>query len=136
MTEGLVCWKCGASLKDLLLPLERRAACPVCRSELHVCRMCEFFDPSVSQACREPVADHVQDKTRANFCGYFTPMPRVRLPQNADASQAARSELDALFGEPPAADVSGQGASPQSAATTDEARDALEDLFRSDPEKE
>ena len=40
----IVCWKCGASLADLSLPFGRRDECRACRAELHVCRMCRFYD--------------------------------------------------------------------------------------------
>ena len=52
--EGLVCWKCGASLAALSLPLRRQDECKACGAELHVCRLCEFYDTSVARSCREP----------------------------------------------------------------------------------
>ena len=33
--------------------------------------MCRFYDTRKAKSCAEPVADEVQDKQRANFCGYF-----------------------------------------------------------------
>jgi hypothetical protein len=41
----LICWKCGASLAELTLPLSRTDFCRACRAEVHVCRMCRFYDP-------------------------------------------------------------------------------------------
>jgi hypothetical protein len=60
--------------------------------------MCAFFDSSVANSCREPVADPVTDKERANFCGYLQPSTTAWRP--ADTEQARRSELElaALFG--------------------------------------
>ena len=57
MTGDLVCWKCGASLDDEPLPLARTAECAVCNADLHVCRLCEWYDTAVAKACREPVAE-------------------------------------------------------------------------------
>ena len=98
MSTQLVCWKCGASLAELPLPLSRRAECASCGADLHVCRLCEFYEPRVSNSCRETIADQVTDKERANFCGYF----RARVGAYADSqdSQArrARNQLEALFG--------------------------------------
>jgi hypothetical protein len=54
MTNALICWKCGASLAELPLPLGRLAECLACHAELHVCRMCEFYDPRVTNSCDEP----------------------------------------------------------------------------------
>lgn len=96
---SLVCWKCGAPLAELPLPLSRYAECAACRAELHVCRMCEFYDPGVANACREPVADPVRDKTRANFCGYFQIRSNAYRPPEAERARTARDRLAELFGE-------------------------------------
>lgn len=119
MADRLTCWKCGMLLE--LTSAARRDECPECAAELHVCRMCRFYDPRVSQACLEPVAEPVLDKERANFCGYFEPTPN---PYRFGDDEAARSrqELEALFGGAPASGV-GRGES------QDGARAALETLF-------
>ena len=99
MSDALICWKCGVSLDALPLPLGRLSECPSCNAYLHVCRMCEFYDRSVSRSCREPVAEEVAEKERANFCGYFRAKPNAFNPGNEAATQAARAELEALFGK-------------------------------------
>ena len=93
---SLDCWKCGAALADLILPVGRSEYCRACRAEIHVCRMCRFYDLSKAKQCSEPVADPVQDKERANFCGYFEPVAGRFRPAGA-ASDTARAALDALF---------------------------------------
>ena len=118
--EGLVCWKCGASLGHLSLPLRRQDECRACRAELHACRLCEFFDPAVAKSCREPVAEEVKDKARANFCDYFRPRARA-WDGSGGAGADAVTQLEALFSNG-GADV--QGTSPE-----DEARRRLEELF-------
>ena len=95
---GLVCWKCGASLADLTLPLGRLEECRTCRAELHVCKMCEWYSLSVAKQCRETVAEEVKDKERANFCDYFKPRPGAYVPADVAGSSKARTDLDALFG--------------------------------------
>ena len=96
MSESSTCWKCGGTLQELLLPLPRHEECPHCRAQLHVCRMCLYFDTTAPQQCREPVADNVSDKQRANFCGYFQINPQAC---DGPSDQAADSgKLDALFG--------------------------------------
>ena len=81
--------------------------------------MCQFFEPSVANACRETVAERVTDKTRANFCGYLVP----RLGRAAaEAAGTDRSALDQLFGL-------GANAPKGSPTTADAARAALDDLF-------
>ena len=97
MPESTTCWKCGGPLQELLLPLARHEECPHCRAQLHVCRMCVYFDTTAPQQCREPVADNVSDKQRANFCGYFQINPQA---YTGPSDQAADSRtLDALFGD-------------------------------------
>jgi hypothetical protein len=71
----LVCWKCGAPLDEVPLPLSRQAECPACRAWLHVCRLCEFYDPRLTSKCREERAEEVRDREVANFCDYFKPRP-------------------------------------------------------------
>ena len=51
----LVCWKCGASLADLTLPLLRLEECRKCGAELHVCKLCEWY--SVDRREALPRAD-------------------------------------------------------------------------------
>jgi hypothetical protein len=99
MAEMLVCWKCGASIAQLPLPLSRRAECPSCHAELHVRRMCAFYDPQAAKQCREPVAEDVHDKERANFCGYLVAKPGAYRPKNDATALAARAALEALFGD-------------------------------------
>jgi excinuclease UvrABC nuclease subunit len=93
----LVCWKCGASLAALTLPLRRLEECPKCRSELHVCRMCADYDTSVAKHCREPTAEEVYEKMRANFCDFFEPRPGAYTAPNTAAVDRARAELEKLF---------------------------------------
>ena len=123
----LTCWKCGATLVDVLVPFARVAECPVCRADLHVCRMCVFYDPGVRRGCKEPVADEVTDRERANFCGYFTPERGLGPGAEDGAAQAARAELDSLFSLSFSNDVSPGDA--------DEAKRRLDELFGGGPEK-
>ena len=118
----LVCWNCGNSLSDYTLPLRRLEECRRCQAELHVCRMCEWYDISVAKHCREPIAEEVKDKQRANFCDYFKPRPGAFSSTPLDEAARAKSQLDALFGggKPPAA---------EQASVADKARADLEALF-------
>ena len=101
-----------------------------CRADLHVCRLCAFYDPSVSRSCREPIADEVGDKERANFCGYFTALPGAHKPADSSAADAARAKLSDLFGD---GDVKADRADGKSEG--DAARRDLERLFGIDDKK-
>ncbi|HQU14682.1 MAG: hypothetical protein B7Z66_15775 [Chromatiales bacterium 21-64-14] len=98
MAEVPVCWKCGAELRDVPLPLSRYAECPACRTELHVCRMCRFFDPGVAKSCREPIAEEVKDKQRASFCDYLQVRHDAYQPARASVAEDSRDQLERLFG--------------------------------------
>jgi hypothetical protein len=98
LDHGLKCWKCGVSLADYTLPLRRLEECRACHAELHVCRMCEFYDVSVAKHCRETIAEEVKDKIRANFCDYFQPSTSAYRAGDVSAADRARSELESLFG--------------------------------------
>jgi len=120
----LVCWKCGASLAELSLPLRRLDECPQCHAELHVCKLCEWYSVSVAKHCRETVAEEVKDKERANFCDYFKPRADAYSAANLDAATKAHAELDALFGG--GKKVTDPAAQPSAA---EKARVELEALF-------
>lgn len=98
MPNDLSCWKCGASLSALTLPLRRREECAACRAELHVCKLCLEYDTRVAHQCREPTAEEVRDKEHANFCDHFKPRPGAFVPQSAQVD-VARAALDKLFGK-------------------------------------
>lgn len=69
---SLKCFKCGTELtyKDRI---GLREECSQCREDVHVCKNCQFYDPSAYNECREPSADRVAEKERANHCDYFSP---------------------------------------------------------------
>ena len=50
-----------------------RAECDGCGADLHVCLNCAHHDPSAYNECREPNAERVSDRDRANRCDYFAP---------------------------------------------------------------
>ncbi len=119
--DDLVCWRCGASAADEPLPLARASACLQCRADLHVCKLCEFYATGIANDCREPIAERVVNKERANFCGYFKPRARAFAPSSQRVAQA-RDSLDALFGG-----VAGGSVTP---TNPDDAKAALDALFK------
>ena len=121
VTTALVCWKCGASVAELPLPLSRLAECPKCRAYLHACRMCQFYDPRLTGQCREDRAEEVLDKEHANFCDWFKPRPEAHRPPDEGKNQAAKARFDSLFG----------AAASDSTDKPNAARDKLNELFTS-----
>ena len=79
------------------MPLSRISECLACRAELHVCRLCGFFDARKAECCSEQRADPPKDKQRANFCEYFQPRADAwQAPDHIVADQA-KDELQKLF---------------------------------------
>lgn len=114
----LLCYRCGHDLAELTLPLSRLDLCPSCSTELHVCRLCGFYDPAVAKSCREDDADEVKEKSRANFCDYFKPAPDRYDAAGHAASTSAAAAAEALF----------EDAEPEAAVGNPIS--AAEDLFR------
>ncbi|MDE2459845.1 MAG: hypothetical protein KGL98_01230 [Gammaproteobacteria bacterium] len=98
-SNSLVCWKCGAALEGVPMPLSRLSECLVCHAELHVCRLCRFFDPHKPESCAEERADPPKDKQRANFCEYFQPQAGAFQRPDDSTANRAKAELDKLFGK-------------------------------------
>ena len=125
-TMNLTCWNCGAELTGVPLPVGRGEECPKCVASVRACRMCRFYDPDASNACRERMADLVADKEAANTCDYFTPRPQTAAEDRGEADQA-RAKLEAVFG-----DQDTQGGGP-AAGLTQEA-EAIRDKSESEAE--
>jgi hypothetical protein len=57
--------------------------------------MCQFYDISSYNDCREPTADRIIEKEKANFCDHFKLGDGSNL--NNDKQTSALSAADALF---------------------------------------
>lgn len=90
----ITCFNCKSSI-DYKESVGRRDECPKCRSDVHVCKNCKHYDIAAYNECREPSAEVVRIKDRANFCDYFSPK------SSAGAAAQSTSELmkaaEALF---------------------------------------
>ena len=84
------CFKCSASVDIASASnVARRDECSKCSADLHACMNCKFYDQSAYNECREPQAERVVDKDRANFCDYFT--------FQADRKPSGSSENDVSY---------------------------------------
>ena len=97
MSHNISCYRCGASLASLSLPLSRQDECPECHNYLHVCKMCIYFDVRVPRQCREDGADDVREKDRLNFCDWFKPNEAAFDADRKDEEDAAQSAAEDLF---------------------------------------
>ena len=91
------CEGCGRAIE--LRAGERvgfRDTCDGCGADLHSCVHCAHRDPSAYNECREPNAERVSDRERANRCDYFASAAGGGS-RAASQREKARGELDKLF---------------------------------------
>lgn len=65
------CFSCKKEIQVQGL-IGRRDECE-CGADLHCCKNCAHYDPRAYNECKEPQADRILEKERANFCDHFTP---------------------------------------------------------------
>lgn len=56
--------------------------------------MCAFYDPHSYNECKEPVAERIIDKEKANFCDYFE---LSAGHENGDTKDDLLAEASKLF---------------------------------------
>jgi hypothetical protein len=125
MAQRLACYRCGATLEKLTPPLARLDACPRCGVDMHVCRMCEFYNPRLPTSCAQEDAPEVGDKQKANFCDFFVPSPNAFDPSDLRAAQDSEARVRALFADEPA-----PAPGPDRGPPSDPALEAAEELFK------
>lgn len=95
MAKGtLRCFHCGTEI-EFTDRVGIREECPKCRSDVHVCKNCHFYDPKVYNECKEPQAEVVREKERANVCDYF--QPGSGLGGGAKSKEDLLKAAEALF---------------------------------------
>ena len=76
----------------------KNETCSKCNADLHCCKNCRFFDPSVNNQCRETQAEWVATKDRRNYCDYFEASTHITLVKKSGASAGdAKKKWDSLF---------------------------------------
>lgn len=89
------CHRCGAPLAPDRP--SRRDACAACGADVRACLNCGFYAPGMHGDCREPAAERVADKERANFCEFFAAGTSASPPHGGKEGDGARAALEALF---------------------------------------
>lgn len=123
--EQLVCWQCGESLKDIPQPFTRLEQCRHCHAELHVCLMCRFYNPRLSDKCDHEMAERAREANIANFCDYYKPRLDAFNQNKKSSSDDAMQKLRDLFGGADSAKPE-----PGSADSVEEVRNRFDDLFK------
>jgi hypothetical protein len=91
------CHKCR---KELSIGREvgRKDECPHCHADLRCCLNCKFYDRSAPKQCREPIAELVREKDRANYCDHFLFKETAAAGAPVkDGETSNRKALDDLF---------------------------------------
>ncbi|MEK6300901.1 MAG: hypothetical protein AABO41_09285 [Acidobacteriota bacterium] len=92
----MICHHCKNEVK-LEAPVARADECPHCAADLHCCLNCLHYDPSMSNRCREPQAEWVSDREKANFCDFFTPNKSASAGGLNKPATSTRDAFDSLF---------------------------------------
>lgn len=95
-TNQVICFKCSKAT-PIVSTVGFRDECLHCGEDLHVCKNCEFYDETAYNECREPSADRVKEKERANFCEYFQPSSQNTEGGAEDQRKKLLAEAEALF---------------------------------------
>lgn len=90
-----LCFSCKQKLEVPEGPVGRMATCDHCGADIRCCFNCGFYDTASYNECREPMAERVVNKDRANFCDYFSLGRKDN--EAGDDKQAALKKLDDLF---------------------------------------
>ena len=95
----LSCFHCGRSIQVLVgQKVLKRDTCAGCEADLHCCKNCRFFDPSVHNECRETQAEWVRSKEKSNYCDYFEVSTRMDITRkSAISSDDVHKKWDSLF---------------------------------------
>jgi len=87
------CYFCGSGFDGQIF---RNTLCPSCGKEMKICMNCRHFEDAAHHQCREPQAEYVQDKLRANFCDYFSAGGSASRKGKSD-EESARKTFEDLF---------------------------------------
>jgi hypothetical protein len=94
--ETFRCATCGAK-QAAPAPDAYDASCFKCRTALHSCSHCSFFDTSAPKECRKPILERVAKKTGANRCELFEPKVALERNEGHASGSDVRAAFDALF---------------------------------------
>jgi len=89
-----ICHKCKKEIAQDFF-IGRQSQCASCGADLHCCLNCSFYDVGSYNDCREPQAERVLDKSRSNFCDFFTFKQTAKTTGAADS--VTKDELEKLF---------------------------------------
>jgi hypothetical protein len=66
----VICHFCKSQL-NITANIGREDFCHHCRSDLHCCLNCRFYNEYAHNKCLEPKSEYISYREKANFCEYF-----------------------------------------------------------------
>ena len=92
---SVTCYKCQKEVQvESNQDISRSEECQHCYTSLRCCHMCKFYDKSAYNECKEPTAERVLDKEKANFCDFFK---IANSKSDSDQTQDLLAQANALF---------------------------------------
>ena len=89
--------KCAACAAIVQTSVGLESTCPKCNADLHICRMCTFFDPGSRFECRKPLTARVVNKGGRNTCELFAARTVVERETSSAKPPDARQAFANLF---------------------------------------
>ncbi len=90
---------CALCKKEITVDrhLSRKATCPACGGDLHICLNCKFYSESSHNKCLEPKAEFQRTRDKANFCDFFAFREAASSSSSDREKEEARKKLEDLF---------------------------------------
>ena len=85
---------CGAKASH---SISLASSCENCKSDLHTCRQCNYFDPSARFECSKPITTKIVNKNARNTCELFAPRTIVERETSSGPPKDARQAFANLF---------------------------------------
>ena len=93
----MICFSCGLELK-FKGKIYRTDVCTQCDADVHCCLNCDNYDTSAHNKCREPQAEWISEREKANFCDFFISNKKTEKPI-VKQKNSTRLDFDNLFKE-------------------------------------
>ena len=92
--ETVKCSSCGVKAPA---QITAESTCQNCKTDLHTCRQCTYFDPSAHFECSKPIKVRIVSKNKRNACELFAPRTLVERQTGSGAPTDARAAFNNLF---------------------------------------
>ncbi len=92
--EKVKCAACGAKVSP---NIRFDSTCSNCKADLHICRLCTYFDTSARFECRKPIPARIVNKNARNTCELFEARTVVERETSSGPPTDARQAFANLF---------------------------------------